>query len=778
MTQKPLFSLATLTALGLLALSPEAVGALGPGGRERPSGGSRPTPQSSGSGGGHSRPTPQSSGSGGGQSRPTPAPAPSPAPVSRPAPAPRPAPESRPAPSPTPVPASRPAPQPVPRYEPAPDRGSSRPQPQRPTVLPTPRDSSGSSGSRGGSDGGRGSQAQPQPQPQPQPWIPEATRRGEGARNRPLAPASGDSSSGSSTRFVDRGDDARPAPSRRVFDGEPIPSDDGRGGGSQPRTRVFDSRPSGDLGPSVSAPPRARFPGPSGADATNRNDRFDRTGLASGRRALPTDSSSTSGGGLSGQRRLDAIEREAAGRTVPKLDGPIGGARDQRGLLDRYREPASKVNDVDPSRGKGASGPDLSDLRRASRNGKIDDAKGDSRGAEIDRSGKTPRVLDGSRRKAAIDAQGKSGSDSSSHERRVRDMRRAYQQQKIDGVNRLADTDPKRFADVTRRGRAVASASSVAISIGLGVGSGYCHGGLPGGFWDPYGRGHSWDPWSNWCHTWWWGAWGFCSPWSSWSVGYWWGNSCSWWSTNWCSPWWRPCYYAAPYYYTPVIYDPRPAVVYQPVVYVEQPAAEAAPEVAIEQPAQAGEGAIVIPDRDRGPFRDGAPDGASTSDRAAAGARTATTYLEQGDAAWRDGRYNDAVSYYARAVEFAPDEAVYHLILADALFATGDYHYAAFSLRKAIELDPGLLDSSLDKRNLYPNPADFDRQLAVLEQYVADHPIDDDARLLLAANYLFSKRPAQCVDLLTSPFASGLKESPVAKRIAEKAEALRASKGG
>ena len=114
-----------------------------------------------------------------------------------------------------------------------------------------------------------------------------------------------------------------------------------------------------------------------------------------------------------------------------------------------------------------------------------------------------------------------------------------------------------------------------------------------------------------------------------------------------------------------------------------------------------------------------------------------------------------------------------HLILADALFATGDYHYAAYSLKKALELDGTLLETTLDKRTLYPDPREFDRQLEVLEQYVADHPVDDDARLLLAANYLLAKRPAQCADVLSSPYAVALRESAVGKAVLDRANAQR-----
>ena len=139
--------------------------------------------------------------------------------------------------------------------------------------------------------------------------------------------------------------------------------------------------------------------------------------------------------------------------------------------------------------------------------------------------------------------------------------------------------------------------------------------------------------------------------------------------------------------------------------------------------------------------------------------RAAAHYLTVGDGAFLDKRYGDAVHFYAKAIEFAPDEGVLYLILSDALFATGDYHYAAYALRKALELDPELTASIDDKHSFYKEPAEFDRQVAVLESFLEDHYVDDDARLLLAANYLFGNRPAAAVDLLESSFSKAVRES-------------------
>ena len=60
----------------------------------------------------------------------------------------------------------------------------------------------------------------------------------------------------------------------------------------------------------------------------------------------------------------------------------------------------------------------------------------------------------------------------------------------------------------------------------------------------------------------------------------------------------------------------------------------------------------------------------------------------------------------------------------------------------------------------------------MLERYLEDHFLDDDARLVLAANYLFGGRPAAAVDLLESPFSAELLETHAGKIIMDSAKAI------
>lgn len=219
------------------------------------------------------------------------------------------------------------------------------------------------------------------------------------------------------------------------------------------------------------------------------------------------------------------------------------------------------------------------------------------------------------------------------------------------------------------------------------------------------------------------------------------------WCWYWYYPyWWWNRYYCWPYYTGYPVYVTR-------TVYVDDGSYTAAPaeqevvyvEAAPQEDVLVGEGVAAAPASDPALSRQLA--------------RAADYYLELGDRAFREGRYGDAVHFYAKAVEYAPERGILYLILADALFATGDYHYAAYALRQAFELEPELASTGIDKHAFYADPREFDRQLAVLELYLEDHFLDEDARLVLAVNYCFGGRPQAAVELLESAFSLDVAQS-------------------
>lgn len=339
------------------------------------------------------------------------------------------------------------------------------------------------------------------------------------------------------------------------------------------------------------------------------------------------------------------------------------------------------------------------------------------------------------------------------------------QKARAEKLARLESKDPVKTRTAVRTGEAVAIATNRAMRTGIatafevttGCGSGWT-------WWDPCNQGYS--GYSPWWH---------CGPGS-----YFWANGCTYWmpsfgwtfSFGWCSSmfyssawyWNTHCAYYypgytywgySPWYYTNVIYVDR-----EPdVIVIREDAAPSVIEVPQAQPA-AGEVVIAEPVQPRNP------------EQAKKLARVAEQYLALGDLAFRERRYTDAVSHYARAIEFAPGDAVLYLVLSDALFAAGDYHYAAFALKKSLELEPRLIDTIVDKHSFYTDPADFDKQLGYLERFLADHPEDDDARLVLAANYLFGNKPNQALELLRSGLSANVRALSAGQLLLERAEAV------
>lgn len=332
-----------------------------------------------------------------------------------------------------------------------------------------------------------------------------------------------------------------------------------------------------------------------------------------------------------------------------------------------------------------------------------------------------------------------------------------------DGRKRLArkfESDPGTGREILQRGKFASAATDIATRTAVGVGVAFGTGGSSSScYWDPYYSNSSQcgSVWNWWCSpgwSWWWST---CStPWwgYGWGFGYW-SNSFGFWYSGCPSYGYAyPVAYYAPYpaYYSTVIYDsydPSPAE----SVSVAEPS-----YVDPAAPVAEGEGSIRVA-------------GYAGDDRSRLA--SASQFLNLGDQAFREGRYSEAVHYYAKAVELEPEQGVLHLILSDALFATGDYHYAAYSLRRALELDPTVIDSVVDKHAFYTDPDEFDRQIQLLERYLGDHFLDDDARLLLGANYLFGGQPAQAADLLQSPFSVAIRESGAGKLLLDRAQILR-----
>lgn len=450
----------------------------------------------------------------------------------------------------------------------------------------------------------------------------------------------------------------------------------------------------------------------------------------------------------------EARRAEAARTTAVVRDRPVT----REDILQRYqRADAAPRSGSQPGLSSRASTPQPSERAGADRSAAI----GADRGSAASRADATTeaRIANARREAAARTRAADARQDAGARDAVTR------------GVTR--DSVDRETPAVTRPGRAVDRTATVADRVATarqdyltaianrgpsptreGVGRGVTAVGA-GGHNHHY---HSGQPYHGYCHDGWslhyghtfWHNWSWslgygCSSWWYWAPFY---TSGYWWNSYWyCGGSWHPHYRPSWYWYGPflpwsasvIVYDDDPEVVVvqsdPEIIYVEVPAGEAA------VPAEEAPAAAPLP----APAQPGALN------------RAADYYLSLGDRSFREGRYGDAAHYYAKALEFAPDDGILHLVLADALFATGDYRYAAYALREAFAKDPALAANIVDKRAFYSDPADFDRQLAVLERYLEDHFLDDDARLVLAANYLFGARPLDAIKLLESPFSEGLR---------------------
>lgn len=267
------------------------------------------------------------------------------------------------------------------------------------------------------------------------------------------------------------------------------------------------------------------------------------------------------------------------------------------------------------------------------------------------------------------------------------------------------------------------------------------------GYHDGYGDGY-YNGWNNW--YWnsaypYWNSWYFGFIGWGWGWGYGYGYYNGWgYNPAWSWPYYSPGY--GYYGYWPSYAYVSPAVIYN-YYEAEQPIIREVvdpgyPEVLAAQP--------------------GAQTSTTSQDFSL---RAASEYMGLGDRAFSEGRYGDAVHYYAKAIQFAPEDGVLYLVLSDALFATGDYHYAAFALRRALTFNPELASLGLDKRTFYGTPEDFQEQLDLLARFVGAQPMDTDARIVLAANYLFSLQPELAINVLDQAPGVSLRQSEASQQI-------------
>jgi len=124
----------------------------------------------------------------------------------------------------------------------------------------------------------------------------------------------------------------------------------------------------------------------------------------------------------------------------------------------------------------------------------------------------------------------------------------------------------------------------------------------------------------------------------------------------------------------------------------------------------------------------------TTDDVAAAKARE---FIDRGEAAFRAGKYDDAVYAFRHAVVDAPQNAVLLLQLSQALFATGKYEEAAGATQAAMRMLPKEEWGAIVSRypEVYGKSQDYTQQLKSLEKALKHKPKDPALRFLAGYHY-------------------------------------------
>jgi len=138
---------------------------------------------------------------------------------------------------------------------------------------------------------------------------------------------------------------------------------------------------------------------------------------------------------------------------------------------------------------------------------------------------------------------------------------------------------------------------------------------------------------------------------------------------------------------------------------------------------------------------------ARTSRPRAPDANRAKELMTLGDRLFRAGNLIRAVERYEQAIRADPNEADPIVRLAQVALVRGKYGDAALRLREAENAEPGWLSTAADVRSLFPEPADFARQVAKLEAHLQARPDDRDGWLVLGALWYLSGRTQKAADV-------------------------------
>jgi tetratricopeptide (TPR) repeat protein len=127
-----------------------------------------------------------------------------------------------------------------------------------------------------------------------------------------------------------------------------------------------------------------------------------------------------------------------------------------------------------------------------------------------------------------------------------------------------------------------------------------------------------------------------------------------------------------------------------------------------------------------------------------------TSFADQGEAAFRSGDYKQAAYAWRHAIVDNPQNPTLIMMLAQSMFATGNFNEAAGATQAAMQMLPkeqwGVVIGNY--KELYRTPQDYTDQLRALEKAVKDKPNDPALRFLLGYHYAYLGYPQQSIDQL------------------------------
>jgi len=114
-------------------------------------------------------------------------------------------------------------------------------------------------------------------------------------------------------------------------------------------------------------------------------------------------------------------------------------------------------------------------------------------------------------------------------------------------------------------------------------------------------------------------------------------------------------------------------------------------------------------------------------------------FQRRADAAFRQGRYDEAVRMANHAAVEMPDNGKLFLFMSQALFAVGDFGAAAGAAHQGMAMSDSKSWGTVVEnfRQYYGNANDYTEQLRRLEKFAKEHPDAPYARFLLGYHYGF-----------------------------------------